>query len=64
MRLCSFTARSEGQSGCSPEGKVGKMEGSCLGLWHVMENRLRSNRRAGPVRQLHTVEEHAASIPK
>jgi hypothetical protein len=35
IKQCSSDARREGQSGCSPEGEVGKLEDPRLGIWHV-----------------------------
>ena len=35
VKLCAFDARREGQSGCSPEGEMGKIGSPSLGSWHV-----------------------------
>ena len=54
MKRCSPDARSEGQSGDSPEGKVGNTGRPRLGYWHVSacqwvgENDARSGRSISP----------------
>ena len=74
IQRCSFDARREGQSGCSPEGKVGKIERPSPGLMARPGKSIakQSEGRAGEkylpvggrVRKLRAVEDQSAPIPE
>src|SRR6266850_6999654 len=57
--MCSLDARSEGQSGCSPEGEVGKTRRPSPGQMARLGVPV-----GGRVRRLCAVEDQAAPIPE